>query len=76
MFVEVGDIVQLHAKTPVLLGHDVACSFFEFAELTAKRYLLVIVQMLVMKYEYTEVVYARVDGGDFIVTEGTRQVNA
>jgi hypothetical protein len=76
MLVEVGDIVQMHTKTPVLLRHDVTCGFFEFAELAAKCYLLFIIQMLVVKYEHTIVIHACMDGGDLGVTEGTRQVNA
>ena len=75
MFVEIGDVVQLHAQTPFFLGHDVTRGLFEFAELAAKRYLLLIVEMLVVKYEHTEAVHASVNSGDFGFTQTARQIN-
>jgi hypothetical protein len=75
MLVEIGDVVQLHAQTPFFLGHDVTRGFFEFAELTAKRYLLLIFEVLVVKYKHTEAVHAGVNSGDFGITKVARQVN-
>jgi hypothetical protein len=76
MLVDVRDVIQFHAQTPVFARLDVAGRFLQQTKLAAECDLLLIFQVLIMEYQHAKTVHALVNCGKLFICEGTGQINA